>query len=66
MLSFLRMQGALVQRDPAAAALQIDEPTADAIHAASHLLFAEAGEPRQALVGGLMTGEGEFQGVLRT
>ncbi|VDB95177.1 unnamed protein product [Peniophora sp. CBMAI 1063] len=63
LFTFLRLHGALAAQDPRLGSLGLIEAEHNAIFHAGHTLFHDFGDARAALVGGLMTGDGEFHGV---
>ncbi|KZV70669.1 hypothetical protein PENSPDRAFT_651261 [Peniophora sp. CONT] len=63
LFSFLRLHGALAAQDPRLAALELVEAEHNAIFHAGHTLFNDFGDARTELVGGLMSGSGDFHGV---
>ncbi|TFY65892.1 hypothetical protein EVG20_g5196 [Dentipellis fragilis] len=66
LLNFIRLQSLLATRHPAATAIAFEEPEVPAIFSAVDTLLGEENEHRQNLIGGLLSGEGEYQGILHS
>ncbi|TFY73607.1 hypothetical protein EWM64_g10404, partial [Hericium alpestre] len=63
LLNFIRLQSLLAARHPSTAHVAFDEPEVPALFSAVDELLGEDTESRQSLISGLLSGEGEFQGV---
>ena len=59
------MQPSISARHPSVSALGIEDPEIPIILTAAEQLLGEESEVRRELIRGLLSGEGEFQGVSR-
>lgn len=65
LLHFIRMQPSISARHPSISSLGIEDSEIPIILTAAEQLLGEESEVRQELIRGLLSGEGEFQGVSR-
>jgi len=63
LLHFIRLHSSLSARHPSVSSLGIEDPEIPIILAAAEQLLGEESEIRHELVRGLLSGDGEFQGV---
>ncbi|THH05020.1 hypothetical protein EW146_g10014 [Bondarzewia mesenterica] len=62
-LNFIRLHSLLVSSHPAVSSLNIDEAEIPTLYAAVEHLLGDENPFKQDLISGLLSGEGEFQGV---
>jgi hypothetical protein len=65
LLHFIRLQSPISARHSTVSSLGIEDSEIPIILAAAEQLLGEESEVRQELIRGLLSGEGEFQGVSR-
>lgn len=65
LLHFIRLHSSLSAQHPSLSSLDIEDSEIPIILAAAEQLLGEESEVRQELIRGLLSGEGDFQGVSR-
>ena len=65
LLHFLRLHASLSSRHPSVSPPDLDESEISVVLAAAERLLGEESEIRQVLIRGILSGEGEFQGISR-
>ncbi|KAI0305520.1 hypothetical protein B0F90DRAFT_1698692 [Multifurca ochricompacta] len=63
LLHFIRLHTSLAARHPSVSSLSLEDSEIPVILAAAEQLLGEESEVRQELIRGLLSGEGEFQGI---
>ena len=65
LLHFIRLRSSIAARHPSVSSLGIEDSEIPIILAAAEQLLGEESELREELIRGLLSSEGEFQGVSR-
>jgi hypothetical protein len=65
LLHFLRLHASLSSRHPSVSPLGLDDSEIEVVLAAAERLLGEESEIRQVLIRGILSGEGEFEGISR-
>jgi hypothetical protein len=65
LLHFLRLHSSLSSRHPSVSPLGLDDSEISVVLAAAEQLLGEESEVRQLLIRGILSGEGEFEGISR-
>jgi hypothetical protein len=65
LLHFLRLQDSLSSRHPSVSPLGLEDSEISVVLAAAERLLGEESEVRQLLIRGILSGDGEFQGISR-